>query len=128
MAYNLANVIGGAKSLNFNITTDQLIPINLPPGITNYNIRRITLYGASVSLTLAVGGFYNAASKPSGGILVAATQAYSTLTGSTLWFDATLASLPLNTVQTASGIYLSLTTGQGSAATANVVVYGDLLQ
>lgn len=109
---------------NMNVTTDQaLIPYLWTPG-QNYLIERIRVVNASVSLTTAAGGVYTAASK-GGNAIVAAAQAYSTLTGPTIGLDLTVAAVG-NGLQTAIPI-LSLTTAQGAAATADVYVFGSIV-
>src|SRR5262249_46704519 len=112
---------------NMNATTDQawvpFIGANVP-----YRVRQITATNASISLTTAVGGIYPAASK-GGTALVAATQVFSALTGPTLAVDLTLVATPGNTFYAPSTIqYLSLTTPQGAAATANLWWYGEIYQ
>ena len=110
-------VIGRLIGANMNTTADQAIAISA----TKYLIPRILVTNASTSLTLAAGGFYPAASK-GGTPLVAAIQAYSGLTGSTLAIDLTMAGLL--TVFTQSTLYFALTTGQGGAATADIHLLG----
>lgn len=123
---------GTLKGANFNITTDQAIPISVPSA--TYLFDSIEISSPSVSLTTAAGGFYTAVSK--GGVaVVASSQAYSALTtnavnttgnallatiataGNTTRFQGPSQSSPITT------LYLSLTTGQGAAATANVRVF-----
>jgi hypothetical protein len=104
---------------NMNITTDQSFVKLL--GFTNYLITRIRAANSSGSLTTAAGGIYTAATK-GGNALVAAAQAYSTLTGSTIGLDLTLAAVGAG-VQTVTPI-LSLTTGQGSAMTCDMYIIG----
>jgi len=121
-------VIGKLLSANFNITTDQAIPITAQADL--FTIQYIVVRNASISLTTAAGGIYTAASK-GGSAVVAAGQVYSALTGPTLFKDLTLAGTALTTVfdaATQSSLYLSLTTGQGAAATADVYVYGRLFR
>ena len=123
---------GVLKGANFNITTDQAIPISVPTA--TYMIDSIDISAPSVSLTTAQGGFYTAVSK--GGVaVVASTQAYSSLTTNAAnttgnAMQATLATAGNTTefagYQQASRIqtlYFSLTTGQGAPATANIRVY-----
>lgn len=114
--------IGQLNGANFNSTADQAIQI--PFG--RYVIRRITVQNCSTSLTLAVGGFYTAASK-GGTAIVANTQVYTALTSTTKFLDVTPAAILTTDVLTAPTVYLSLTTGQGSAATCNVAIFGDIL-
>lgn len=114
-------LLGKLVGSNFNVVTDQAITINS----TKYRITEILVTGASLNLTTAAGGFYNAAGKPGGGVIVAAGQVYSALTATTKFIALTLAGVALTDYQTAGFIYLSLTTAQGAAATANVFVYGE---
>lgn len=123
---------GVVKGVNMNVTTDQAIPISVPTA--SYTISAIEVSAPSVSLTTAAGGVYSAASK--GGVaIVAAGQAYSALTtnaanatGNTLFLTISAAGLTTRfngptQATPISTIYLSLTTGQGAAATANVRVF-----
>jgi hypothetical protein len=114
--------LGVLKSADFNVTTDQAIPINC----SKYLIRRIVVTNTSLNLTLAIGGFYTGASK-SGTIIVAASQVYTALTASTKYVDLTLAGAILSDILTSSTIYFSLTTAQGAAATGDIYVFGDPL-
>lgn len=133
------NVIGDAGSLpaaqkvlaylnnaSFNSTADQ--PIILPSSINAFQLTGILITNASISLTTAAGGFYPAASK-AGTAIVAASQVYSTLTASTKLLSATLAAAVATTRYSTANladwtIYLSLTTAQGAAATADVYLIG----
>jgi predicted solute-binding protein len=84
---------------------------------------RIYVTNASTSLTLAAGGIYTATSK-GGTAIVAAGQVYSALTSSSKTLQTTIA---VTDTRTESTLYLSLTTAQGSAATADVYVFADVL-
>lgn len=111
-------LIGVLRGANFNSTADQAIRINCG----RYRINNIAVENASISLTTAAGGFYTGAAK-GGTTLVAAAQAYAACTAANKQTFCTLATggQDTNTVQT---IYLSLTTAQGAAATADIYVYG----
>ena len=115
-------LLGAIKSANFNDTGDQAIPIPY----AKYIIRQVVVTNASTSLTLAAGGVYSATSK-GGTTIVAAAQVYTALTAASKWIDLTLAAGPTTDTLTSATIYLSLTTGQGGAATADCYVYGDVL-
>lgn len=123
---------GWLYGANMNVTTDQAIPISVPTG--TWMVDTIVVSNPSVSLTTAAGGVYSAVSK--GGVaIVSSGQAYSALTtnavnstgnallltiataGSTTMFQGYAQTSRIST------IYLSLTTGQGAAATADVRVY-----
>lgn len=115
--------IGFLKTANMNVTTDQAFTM-VGFGQGSFIVEKILACNASVSLTTAVGGVYSAVSKS--GAIVANTQAYSTLTSSSLYFDLTLGAGPATAIYSAP-IYLSLTTGQGVAATADLHVFGQIL-
>ena len=119
-------LIGRLLSANMNSTADQAIPLFIPAGIP-YRPTKISVRNASVSLTTAVGGIYTAASK-GGTAIVASGQAYSALTASTLNLDLTIvvAVVSLTVLPAGTLLYLSLTTGQGAAATADLFIYADL--
>lgn len=122
---------GVLRGADFNVTTDQQIPISMPSG---YMFDSIAISDPSVSLTTAAGGFYSGAGK-TGVIVVAAAQAYSALTTNTAntTGNALLATISTAGNTTAFGgfgsaspqqvLYFSLTTGQGAAATGNIRVY-----
>jgi len=116
-------LLGSLTGADFNVTTDQAITISFA---TNYIIRKIIVTNASISLTTAQGGFYTATAK-GGDTLVAATQAYTALTAAAKYLDATLAAIVTTDRRTEGTLYLSLTTGQGAAATADVYIFGDVL-
>jgi hypothetical protein len=121
-------LLGKLVSANMNSTADQRIVMFSNP--SKFILRRIVVTNASISLTTAAGGVYTAVSK--GGVaVVAASQAYSSLTTSALFLDLTLSATSSASTTVKSSIpnlYLSLTTAQGTAATADVYVYGDILE
>lgn len=112
--------LGRLIGANMNSTADQAVPISS----SKYIIRRVVVTNASANLTLAVGGIYTGASK-GGTTIVANTQLYSALTASSKTLDLTL--IALTDVLTSTTIYLSLTTAQGLAATADIYLFGDTL-
>lgn len=123
-------VLASLRGANFNTTIDQ--PLVIPSIITAFMLTRIVITNATLSLTTAAGGFYSAASK-GGTAIVAAGQAYSTLTTADKLSQATLASFGSTTRFSSSNLgllggllafYLSLTTGQGAAAQADVYAIG----
>lgn len=114
--------IGKLIGANLNSTADQAIPINA----AKYNVRRIvvTNVSADISAGLAAGGVYTAAAK-GGTAIVAAVQVYAALTGATIVLDLTLA--VSGVARVLANLFLSLTVANGSAATADVYVFGDVL-
>lgn len=121
-------LLGKLIGANMNSTADQQITMLDNP--SKFILRRIVVTNASISLSTAAGGVYTAASK-GGTAVVAAAQAYSSLTTSALFLDLTLSTTSSASTTVKSSIpnlYLSLTTAQGAAATADVYVYGDILE
>lgn len=121
----LAQLLGA----NFNSTNDQAIPI--PSTIAKFQLTRIIVTNASLSLTTATGGFYPQPSK-GGSALVAAGQVYSTLTGTTLLLNPTLTSYANthaldSTLLTSFSIYFALSVAQGAACTADIYLMGLVL-
>lgn len=104
---------------DMNSTADQAFVKLLP--FTNYFLRVWRINNASTSLTTAAGGIYTAEAK--GGVqLLASSQTYAALTTSA-------AGLYAGPPGAGSGIrtetpFLSLTTPQGGAATADFYGYG----
>jgi len=125
--------IGKLLGANFNVTTDQAIPLFIPGG-ASVRLTRISVLNASHTLATAAGGIYPTTAK-GGTAIVAATQAFTAVTTGALALDLTLVSA--NIVYPASAwavvggvysIYLSLTTAEGAAATADCYVYGDIYE
>lgn len=110
------------KAFNFNSTADQAL--NQTGWTGKFRPRRFVITNASTSLTTAAGGFYTGAGK-TGTTLVAAGQVYSALTTALLALEATLNSAA-TVLASATPVYLSLTTPQGGAATADINIYGDV--
>lgn len=118
------NLIGKLIGANFNITTDQAFTMFVPAA-AKFRVTKITALNTSVAgMSTAAGGIYPATAK-GGTALVAAGQAYTGLTNAATALDLTLATAAA--VQAAAvKLYLSLTTGQGAAATADLYAYGDV--
>jgi hypothetical protein len=110
-------VIGQLLGANFNVTTDQAIP--LWPGKAGI-VTHIVVTNASTSLTLAAGGFYAGAGK-TGSIIVAAAQVYSALTAAGL---ALMPAVAVPVRVTGGQIFFALTVAQGGVATADIYVCG----
>jgi hypothetical protein len=122
-----SSLIGILKTANFNITTDQAIPITLIGGYTNYRINEILMINASIPLTTAAGGIYPAINK-GGTPYVAASQTYTTInSGVNAFLSLTLTNIGLLSTHNNSFLYLNLTTPQGSTATADIYVFGTPL-
>jgi hypothetical protein len=126
-------VMISARSINFNTTNDQ--PIVFPQWITAFRLATIIVTNASISLTTAQGGFYPQAAK-AGTAIVANTQAYSSLTATSVILNPTLAgsagttrfsAANLNSIGGLLAIWFSLTTAQGSLATGDVYFVCDNL-
>lgn len=111
-------LLGKLLGANMNVTTDQAIALAGADCV----VTEILVTKASISLTTAAGGFYSAAAK-GGTAIVAAGQTYAALTANTLAMKPAIAAL----LRGLSQIFFSLTTAQGAAATADIYVYGYLL-
>jgi hypothetical protein len=117
----IARLIGA----NFNVTTDQTVPMFLNAGqyyVPSYMIVK----DCSVSLTTAKGQVYDAASKGGNALFGAAvTSVYTGCTGAGTTAITAANTFPID-ASTLPPIF-SLTTAQGAAATANVYIYGYVL-
>lgn len=115
---SLLFVIRGA---DLQLATDQAL--TRMGAFTNYTVTKVIAKqvsgGASVACT---GGIYTGAGK-TGNALVAATQSWLNLTATGKIVDATLAAINGTDAQSATPI-LSLTTGSTAAATADVMIWG----
>jgi hypothetical protein len=112
------------RAANFQSTSDQTFTKH--GGFTNYRITGVTAVARSGGATVAcAGGVYTAATK-GGTALVAAGQSWLGLSATGKMTDATLAAVNGTDIQTATPI-LSLTTGSTAAVTADVFVYGYIM-
>lgn len=119
---DVVRVLGSLRGANMNSTADQAITI--ASGVSKYLVTAMYVTNCSTSLTLAAGGLYTATAK-GGTPIVAAVQVYSALTGTaTQLLPCTIAAAGQILAVTASTLYLSLTTAQGGAATADVYIVG----
>ena len=123
-------VLASLRGANFNTVNDQ--PIAIPQRITAFQLTSIIVTNASINLTTAAGGFYPQAAK-AGTAIVAAGQAYSSLSSASGILNPTLAgsagltrfsSANLNSIAGFLSIWFSLTTAQGAAATADIYLVG----
>jgi len=129
-------LIGLLKGANMNVTTDQQIQFILG---TVFVVKDIMITNASISLTTAKGAFYSAPAKGGTIVMGSTTFPFTQLTTPAKFIDWTYlinvgagtpallwaAGVPFTLGP--SGIYLSLTTIQGAAATADIYVYGDII-
>lgn len=118
-------LIAYGTGLNMALDTDQALTFVATPTLwvpTNIIARRVT--GAFD--TACLGGIYTAASK-AGTAIVAAGQSYANLTGAGKIVTATLAAVNGTDVNTSTTLFLSLSTGNSIALTADFYVFGLLL-
>lgn len=118
----VARIICSIRAANFNSTSDQSCVI--PASVTAWVPTSILVTNCSGTFTLAAGGVYPTTSK-GGTPLVAAAQAYTALTGTTVVLGLTFAAGIATTRQTVNTVYLALTTGTGSAATCDFYIVGN---
>ncbi len=119
-------VIASAPQASFDSTADQ--PLVLPSFMTAFQLTGLIITRASLSLTVATGGFYPQASK-AGSAIVAAGQVYSALTTNALLMQATLTTFGQTALFTRDNlpdwsIYFALTTGQPQSTTASIYAIG----
>lgn len=115
-----ARVLWYKTGADMNVTTDQAFTKN--GTFTNFLVFTCRALNPSTSMTTAVGGIYTAAAK-GGDALVANTQVYTSLTAAGAGQGLTLTALGAG-LRSDAALYLSLTTAQGAAATADVYVIG----
>jgi len=109
------------RGANLQSTADQALTKQFSG--TNYVITKVLAVTKSGGATVAcAGGLYTAASK-GGSALVAATQSWLGASAAGKAVDATLAAVVGTDVQSATPIF-SLTTGSTAAATADLFVFG----
>ena len=111
------------RALNFQSTADQALS-RLFTGTNAVATHIIAVEKSGSGSVTCVGGIYTAASK-GGNAIVAATQSWVTL-ASGVTVMATLAAIA-QTSMTGATLFLSLTTGSTAALTADVFVYGLVL-
>lgn len=107
---------------DMNSTSDQVFIPNPSLSFSQYTPILIVASNPSISLTNAAGGIYSGASK-GGTILCTASQVYSGLTTGSSIINPQVA-VSGQQILSSSPPYLSLTTPQGSAATANFTIMG----
>ena len=112
------------RGADMTLTTDQRFRKN--GQFTNYSVNRVVaLLKSGAFNTACAGGIYAAASK-GGSALVASGQSWANLTAAGKMVDATVAAVNGTDAQSATP-YLSLTTGNSAALTADLFLFGDVL-
>lgn len=119
-------VAGQVINLNAAAGSDTLLTI-VPPTPTRYIVRRIVLESASVDLSASAAriGVYTNTAKGGTPVLVDPNNELLALTNANIWEDLVLSAVALNTVMTASTLYLHLSAVHGSAATLKLWMFGD---
>lgn len=115
------------RAADLQSTSDQAFAQWESEQITRYMVTRITAICKTGGATVAcAGGVYTAASK-GGTALVAAGQSWLNLSAANKIVQATLEAVNTTDSQSATPLYFSLTTGSTAAATADIFVYGTIL-
>jgi len=109
-------LLASATGVNANAAGDTVLQLL---DSSSYSVKFVVFTNASISLTTAYAGVFNAPS--AGGTAIVANAALSALTGPTVVSERTVAS---TAVQTAQNLYVNVGTAQGAAATFDVYVYG----
>lgn len=110
-------VLNGA---NMNSTADQAFTQQFQ--FSKYVVSFVVAANPSLSLTTAAGGIYTGASK-GGSAIIPASQVYSGLKTASDAINPQVATAGQQLLSQ-SGVYLSLTTPQGAAATADLFIMG----
>ena len=114
-------LLGKLASANMNVTTDQSVTITVPGGSSKYQVASVVFTNCSANIAggTAAGSVYSAASK--GG-----TALYSTATVYTSLSTTTITYQPAITIAVSltGNVFFSLTTGNGSAGTCDLYVFG----
>lgn len=108
------------NAANMNSTADQQFNQMFP--FSKYVVSFVVAANPTASITTAAGGIYTAASK-GGSAIIPASQVYSGLKTASDAINPQVATSGQELLSQ-SGVYLSLTTPQGSAATADLFIMG----
>lgn len=112
------------RAANMQSTADQQFVKT--SNFTLYIPRRILAKRVSGGTSVAcAGGIYTAASK-AGDAMVGVGQSWVLLTGAGKTVDGTIAAIALTDSHSQTP-YLSLTTGSTAAATADIFIFGDII-
>ena len=112
-------LLGSISAIDLNsAATDTAFTINA----ARYIIDKVTVDNASINLTTATLGVFTAAG--GGGTTLAADQVLSAMTATTKFHDLTLAAIVGTDARTDTTLYARVGSAQGSAATANVFLFG----
>lgn len=109
------------RGANLNSTADQAF--SKVGSFTRYQVAAVVSRGLTGNALIAAGGIYTGAAK-AGSAIVAAAQAWGALSAVDKMLSATVAALTDAQQATPN---LSLTTAAGGAATADVFIYGYVL-
>lgn len=122
-ATNAAQLLFVIRSANMQLTTDQALTKSFTG--TKYRVTDVIAVRKTGAASIAcAGGIYDAATK-GGNALVATAQSWITL-ATAINVVPTLAAVAATTVLDPT-LYLSLTTGSTAACTADIFVYGYIV-
>ena len=117
------------RGVNLNATANTDTAITIPNGARKWTPRMIVVTNPSV--TLAGGsaeiGIFTAVAEAGTAIVAKGVNTLTSLTASTKMIKLTLTAASTADVLTASTLYLHLDVANGTAATADVYIYGDIL-
>jgi hypothetical protein len=121
--------IGSAFSVDLNAVADTFVPTPSGPFI----LRNFTVTNASTTLaasSMTIGGYTGAAAT---GVTLVTPATATTLTSASVFKDQTVAASTAvitptyNTTAGKYGVYVRVAVVHGSAATADVYLYGDIV-
>ncbi len=117
-------IIGYLKSANMNSTADQAIDILPGARGQTYIIESVTVVNGSIALTTASGAIYTATAKGGSSVISTGAVFNSINPGTQDYQRLATTTATTNIKQTLATLYLSLTTPQGAAATADIIIWG----
>lgn len=113
------------RGFDMTITTDQAL-IKRFTGVLWMPTHVVAKRVSGAFGTACAGGVYTAASK-GGNAIVANSQSYAALTGANTIVNATLAAIAGAAAETSAAAYFALTTGNTGALTADIFIYGVII-
>jgi hypothetical protein len=117
------------RGVDLNATANTDTAITIPNGSRKWTPRMVVVTNASANLSggSASVGIYTAVAEGGTAIVTKGVNSLTSLTATTKMIKPSLAAAATADVLTASTLYLHLDVANGSAATADVYIYGDIL-
>lgn len=117
------------RGADLNSTANTDIAITIPNGARKWTPRLVIVTNASVSLGAGSlqYGIYTATAEGGTAIVTKGINSATSLTATTKMIKPTIAAAATADVLTASTLYLHIDVANGTAATGDIYIYGDIL-